>query len=421
MAEQRVWHQASVRELPAVLLTAGRLLRDHWPAFLVLACLGVAARNAALWAAVLVSDWNGLVAQVLLVVAPLGYLLPIIAMLHLSRRSLDDGALPLARGGLLGIAAAVLVPFLTVYIANGLLDADRDEFLNAAAFAEFDQNFGRRDADYDYAGRLGYYPFLVVATIVVVAFVVRWALGRFQQRWHFVGLAALAAFVEVYWTGIVSRYADYSETQVTHWLDQRRASHVVLQTYDDATATLGSFEDPVKRVVSWLFDLVGAFDAVVIVPLAWLVVAAVVLGHEIMPPASKEHPWLQRLTVIPRPIRVVLAKVTEELRDRWSAFWQGLKMLGAAGLLPMLAFSIAFLLALRAGWFVGEVARFVVGPTQTTTFLAIQPWEDAIAMAVSMVTIGPLLAAAAHWLISASQARPDEGTSARLEGSPTPA
>lgn len=76
----------SVRDVFGVLVDAARLFGRHWPVLLTLAFLGVAVRGAAHWSAVAISDHVGWLAQIVLVVAPLGYLLPVIAMLHLCRR-----------------------------------------------------------------------------------------------------------------------------------------------------------------------------------------------------------------------------------------------------------------------------------------------------------------------------------------------
>src|SRR5689334_22050692 len=103
---------ARVRDIPGVLRSAGRLLAEHWPALLVIALLGAAVRSAAIWSAVIVSDKSGWAGQLLLIVGPIAYLVAIIAMIHLCRRSLP--ALPAENGaGLLDIAISVLVPFLT--------------------------------------------------------------------------------------------------------------------------------------------------------------------------------------------------------------------------------------------------------------------------------------------------------------------
>lgn len=403
MAEQRAWHHASARELPGVLVTAGRLLLAHWPAFIVLSCLGVAVRNGAIWAAIAVSDRHSILAQLLLILAPLGFLLPVIAMLHLCRGALPaaDEATEARRGSLLDISVAVLVPFLTVYVANGFLDQDRLEFLSAASLDEYDQQRGEQlfgPTDWSAINeRVGYYPLLTVLAIVVIAFVVRWAVGRFQRRWSFLALAAAGALVEVYWTGVAARYASDAQDRATAWIDQRRAVHVVTERYDTAIGSLGALAHPVDTTTGWVLGLVGSLDAVVIVPLAWLTVAAVVLGRQLTPAQVRRHPILDRIPALPPGVRRLAESFTADLRSRWSAFWTGLKMIGGAGLLPMLVFCVAFLLALRVPWLFSQAMRHVIGPMDA--WRAWEPIEGGFGMALQMIVLAPLLAAAIAWLV----------------------
>ena len=77
-----------MRDVLTVFRTAGRLLLRHWPALLTLAFLGAAIRNGAVWAAIQLSDVQGQLGQLMLVLAPLGFLLPVVAMLSICRRSL---------------------------------------------------------------------------------------------------------------------------------------------------------------------------------------------------------------------------------------------------------------------------------------------------------------------------------------------
>lgn len=86
----------AAREVGRIVRDAARLLLRHWPALLTLGLLGAAWRSGTLWLAVIVSDRSGPLAQLLLALAPVGYLLAIVAMLRVVRPSLS---------------AAMLVPF----------------------------------------------------------------------------------------------------------------------------------------------------------------------------------------------------------------------------------------------------------------------------------------------------------------------
>lgn len=398
-----------VRDIPAVLLTAGRLVARHWPALLALAFLGTGLRAGVLWLAVIVSDQSSFAAQLILVLAPLGYLLPIIAMLYLCRGSLPNVSALDAMPGpeattekrerrLVDVSVSMLVPFLAVYVSYGLLDEDRQRFINEAAFAEFNQFNLARPPDYDFAGRVGIYAPLTVLAIVLVAWVLRFALGRIEQASRFLALAFVGALVEVYWTSQVARRLTGIQTSAVDWVEQRRVATDVVGWYDDSVGRLGWLANPIDTVTTWLFAVIGSVDAVIVVPVAWLTVGAVVLGHKLSPPPAREpHPRWQR---VPPVVRTASSSLLADLRERWSAFWGGLRLLGAAGFAPMLAFGLVFLLAIRLPVLVSQLVRLVTGPVDTLTWLAFSPMERSLGMAVSMALTAPLLAAAMDWLVA---------------------
>lgn len=392
-----------------MLLTAGQLLLAHWPALLTLAFLGAALRSGALWLAVVVSDHVSFLAQIILTLAPLGFLLPVIAMLHLCRDSLPSVRELDARPGpeaasekrerrLVDVAVSMLVPFLAVYVSYGLLKQDQMRFVNEAAFQEFNQFKLGKPAEYDYADRVGLYSGLTIVVIVAVAWVARWALGRMEHGTKFLGLAFVGALVEVYYTGQGSRYLAGTKAQFTDWLENRRATDATVEWYEAVRDRLGWLASPIDHVTGWLFDLLGSVDAVVVVPIAWLTVGAVVLGHKLSPPAAPEHP--DRFARVPPRVKAMGASLFADVRTRWSAFWGGLRLLSTAGLLPMLVFGLVFLVAIRIPLLISQLLREVIGPVRTETWLAFNPMEAGLGFALSMALTAPLLAAAINWLLA---------------------
>lgn len=413
---------SGLRDLPAVLVTAGRLILRHWPMLLTLALAGVAVRNAALWAAVVVSDWNSWVGQLFLVLTPLGYLLPLIAMLHLMRESLPrlravgemEGPVAPTEGRprrLVDVAASMLVPFLAVYVSYGLMEQDRLRFTNQAAFEEFN-SAGLGGPGPDFGGRVGIYSLQVMVMIVAIAWVLRWALGLAERKTSFLALAFVGALTEVYYTGQVARQWTGAKNLTSNWLDDRVVVHAVQSRYEAAVDQLGPFANPIERMTSFVFGLIGSLDAVVIVPMAWLTVGAVVLGHKLSPPPVR-GPRAGRVGVVRR----VGGSLFADIRERWSAFWGGLRLLFTAGLLPMLAFCLVFLVVLRVPLLFSHLWRWMAGPTDTTTWLAFSAWETGLGLALSMALLAPLLAAAIEWLVapkvtaSAGTARTPDGRS----------
>lgn len=428
MTEQRAWHHASVRELPGVLVTAGRLLLAHWPALVALACLGIALRNGALWAAVELSDWHAAAGQALLLLAPIGYLLPVIGMLHVCRTSLPALTQAATSPGpeapterrerrLVDVFASVLIPFLTVYVSHGLLEEDTARFLNEVAADELQQVIIDPD-NFSWVDRMGLWDSWTLVALIAIALVLRWGLGRLERTLNFVALALFGALLETWWTSQVANHANLMQSRIQSWAADRRAVDVVASRYDAAVTELGWLAHPVDAATTWLFDALGAFDVVVVTPLAWLTVAAVVLGHKLMPPPEEKHAVLDRLAVIPAPVRAAAGNLTSDIRSRFSGFWQGLRMLGAAGLAPMLFFGVAFLVVLRAPGLVSRLWREIAGPTETSTWLAFAPIEGAVGLAASLVLTMPLLAAAVEWLVRPTAAGTPGTSESRTSATP---
>ena len=395
-----------MRDVLEVFGTAGRLLLRHWPALLTLAFLGAAIRNGAVWAAIQLSDVQGQLGQLMLVLAPLGYLLPIVAMLSICRRSLPalqaaDAQVEVAptegrQLRLLDVAVSVLVPFLAVYQSYGLLEQDLLRFRNAAAAAEFVESTSINSEDAQTASRLGIYSVQVALLIVVGAWLVRWALGRVERTLKLTALAFAGAFVEVYYTAQLAGQFVVLKVKGVPWLEDRVAARWLEDAYDAVADALGPMRHVFTTLAHGVEELAGSFDAVVVVPVGWLTVAAVVLGYKLVeheaPTALTERPGLLRSFWI-------------DLKERFTAMLDGVRLLATAGLAPMLVFSLALLVVTRLPAAVSEASRAIVGPQYFGTWVAIGPFEVAVGFALSMVLIAPMLAAAMDWLVRTRTAR----------------
>lgn len=406
-----------MRDVPVVFLTAGRLLLRHWPALLCLALLGAAARNAALWAAVVVSDHQGQLAQLLLMLAPVGYLLPIIGMLAVCRRSLptlqrvdaleDVTVTEGRRLRLVDVAVSVLIPFLVVYQSYGLLDQDIARFRNTAAAEEY---FGSisflKDIDTDFQDRLGIYPVPIAVAIVVVAAGLRFLLGRVERVLHVVGIAFVGALVELYYTSQLAAQVVVLRVNGMEWVRDRRAAQWLESAYDAVVDALG----PVAGAFRWLAHgveaIAGSLDVVVVAPLGWLAFAAVVLGFQLAGvPEEAERP------------RGLWRGFLADLRERYSALVQGLRLIWTAGLWPMLVFLLAFITVVNLPVLVLDLTRVLIGPQEFSTSVTLSPAEIAVSYAVSLTLTAPLLAAAVDWLVRTRAAT----RSQVVPTSPTPA
>jgi len=405
-----------VRDVIGVVATAGRLLLRHWPALLTLALLAGAVRNGTVWAATRLSDVHGQLGQLVLLLAPLGFLVPIVVMLSICRRSLPalqaaeatDNLAPTEgrQLRLVDVAVSLLVPFLVVYESLGLLEADLLRFRNAAAADNFIRVFGNGEVG-DTSSRLAIYPVHVALLLVLGAWVLRWALGRLERRTHVVALAFAGAFVELYYTVQLASQIVVLRVHGEPWLRERQAARWVEDAYDAVVDALGPLGSAFGRIADWVQQGVGSLDAVVVVPVGWMAFAAVVLGYRLAtdePAAGEDAAATGR-----RP--GLLRSFLRDVKERWSALFDGLRLLLVAGLTPMLVLSLLFLLVLGLPALVHPAVAAVVGPQEFSTWLAVNPYEIAGGFALSMMLTAPLLAAAVDYLVrtrtaSRSQACP---------------
>lgn len=398
----------AMRDFLSVLARAGRVFAAHWPALLTIACCGAAVRGGAHWAAVVLSNENSFAAQTLLVLQPIAFLLALVAMLRVCGRSLEHVAaasqvtapVSATEGRprrLLDVSISLIVPFLLVYAALGLLDEDRETFLNEAAYAEFNQ-FGT-NVDIDYDSRLGFYSLPVIVGIVAGAWVVRWLLGLADRRWGLVLFALVGSLVEVLWTGQLAAYAGALQYDVLGWGEERNGAAWAVSAYESAIEAAGPLADGVAAVGGLLGAMIGSADVVVVIPLGLLTISAVVLGHQAMgePEAAA---WTGAMKRVPGPVRTALRSLTADLRSRWSAFREGLRMLGGAGLLPMLLCCVTVLVVFRVNLALSWVVRAVLGPVPERTWLAFSPWEGSAGLALALALLAPLLAAMTDRLVA---------------------
>ncbi|MFI9487645.1 hypothetical protein ACIG47_14745 [Promicromonospora sp. NPDC052451] len=448
------------------LVSAARLFAAHWPALLTLGLLGVAVRNGAMWGAVELSQWNSFVAQLLLIVSPLGYLLPVVGMLWVCRTSLPllrpepgpaygvagpaygaapiPGMLPGTRAPmmpsekrerrLVDVALSVLVPFLVVYEVEGLMDADRDQFLNEAAADEL-FNDAWTTQGVDFMSRLGVWSGWTLLTIVAVAFVLRWLLGRLEGRLGFLGIAVFGAALEIYWTSQVAGQIETIQQGLWYVAEQRQLVAAAVGTVGAAQESIGTAgNETVSVLADGFVTVLESLDVVLVAPLAWLAIGAVVLGHRLMEPPSTEHRWLDRVTWLPRGLRSVLESLTEDLRARFSALWDGLKMIVHGGLGPMLVFCLGYLVVMRVPYGVAWIVRAVTGPVDSSTWLAFSPMESAAGLALALALAAVLIAATVEQLVErglvirdeeaeeeAAARRVTAGRTSRTPGHRTPA
>jgi hypothetical protein len=427
----------AVTDLFTVVMAGARLWLKHWPVLLSIALLGAAGRMGAIWAATVISAHDNTLGVLVLVLAPLASVTAIVMMLYSLRESLPHIASAASgaeqegaprRRRLIDLLASVLVPFLAVYASYGLLKEDTDRYVNATVADEFLNN-----ADLFYhpghaidTNRFVFATGWLAVAIVAGAIIFRFALDKLEGLKGRVGVGFVGAYVEVLWLTTLAAHVTLYKDEIWSWAESRRGVDMFAGWWLNLLDLLGPLANPVDFVTNWLFDLLGNFDAIVVVPVSWLTVGAVVYGYSLVEEpepaqeldeaaaAEEERRRLGVLARVPRPVRRWSGELTSDLRERFAALAAGLRQLAVAGLAPMLIFGLAFLASARLEDALNLLARTLIGPQQVDTWLAFSPHVVTLTRSIGLTVTMCLLAAAVDRVLAQArrgqQAKAQSGT-----------
>jgi hypothetical protein len=404
----------AITGLFTVVVAGARLWLRHWPVLLTLALLGAAGRMGAIWAATVVSNHNNTLGILVLVLAPLASVTAIVLMLYAMRRSLPqiasassatapDDPLRHRERRLIDLLASVLVPFLAVYASYGLLKEDTDRFVNAAVADEF---FANADIFYHPGSAIDTDRFVFATgwaafAIVAGALIFRFGLAKLEGLRGWIGFGFIGAYVEVLWLTTLAAHVTIYQDAIWDWVESRRGVEIFVGWWLDLLDLIGPVATPVDAAANWLLGILGNFDAIVVVPVAWLTVGAVVYGHKLVPPPEPPQRKFRVLAKVPRPIRRWSGELLADVRDRFVALFGGLRQLAVAGLAPMLIFGLAFLASARLEDGLNLLARQLIGPQELDTWLAFSPHVNTVTRAIGLTVTMCLLAAAVDRVLAA--------------------
>ena len=407
----------------AVIINGLGLVARHAPTLLVIYLFGSTVRNGVLWASVEVSAHNPTVAGFLLPLAPMATLTAIILMLRVVSTSLSsatfggEDAPEATTTPWLGLLASTLIPFLTVYAAQGYLKEDIRLFVNAASY---DEIFGSAGAFYGHSadtGRTIVADGALMVGIVAVALVLRFAIDKLDLPSRHTTWGLLAAYVEVLWLFLIARQFTNYQDRVWTWVTDRTFVAWTEDRWASLTHAVGPIGEPLRSAAHWAGTVIGDADGIVVIPIAWLTVGAVALGRRIdVPrPTRPASPLLRPVARIPAPVRRIGSEATADLRGRFHGLGDGLRLIVIGGLVPMLLFCLVFIVASQSGVLVVELWRLVVGPLDRDTALAVSPYLDILADAVYSLLLVGLICAAIDRVVQ----RRDEHLATEAAGSPT--
>jgi hypothetical protein len=356
-----------------------RLFGRHWPTMLALALIGLASRRFIIDQAVKASDIHGLLGFLLLASAGIPLLLAMVVMLRALRPSLQflgrhglssaEATTGQPKGRLLTQVGSVLVPFIVIYASYGYFREDFSGYLYKIVEAEVFNNpdFLTDKFAPDVQSR---FPLTIgIATLVMmaVAATLRWLVNRRRTPASTFWLGLVAAYLEIIWLTTLIGVIGPLRSRAADWLDHRRLVHDVSSAVGGVVHRFGPLRPPTESAFGWLLDIIGAVTPVIVVPVAWLAVGAVVYGRTTSP--TPKHARAADNDAASASVGLWLRDHTVSLvRGRFGNLIDGVRLLFRAGLRPMLLFCLAFVFAQTLSTWLWELERAAIGPHELMSF-----------------------------------------------------
>ncbi len=379
-----------------MLRTFGRALVQTWPAVLAWFLAGWLAHAALIrlagWAGVYESLW-GLLILPLAVLAKLAsyvgmFLAVRPAMRHyqrldrLAQTTPADSETAPVRGRTFAQAwgstiATGLIAFLIIYFTWGMVTDDVQAY-GRASWDQYDPEAVNTPL------RVG--VGVMSITFVVVAFGLRLLLGRFSKRlprW----VAGISAYLEAAWLLTAALAIRDILAGVPEWFASRRMFAWIVDGFAELRDAFAWFR-VVWDAIAWLLAAVGE---VLVLPLAWLALAAIVFAG-VLPRRAKratgraarlrdaaERRWRRT----PRPIRVLGTSLSSGVRERWEPIATALSLIRRNGLMRLGAYLLAFAVVTVSGQWLYALIYQVLGPNEIGWWIAT---SDPITLLVAVIT-----------------------------------
>ncbi|NNG36132.1 hypothetical protein [Nakamurella aerolata] len=385
-----------------------RCLGRHFPTLFVIALAGQLAHDRLIDLAVWVSRAGGIFGQLVLVLAPLSVLTSYVLILRVIRPSLPtvreltstrpDGALPTARRFRLrrlvtelDELGALLIPFLVVYSTAGQLRNDAIAFnlgvTNDVAdnlmvhVNDADVSAAQATASADQVARtLGSDTNIWLWVLIVTAFAVRTALPWLIKnvRWGLLGF--VAAYAEALWMVSAAPLLNGLRSHATDWVTGRKIVAWTQQTMHSFTDLLGPLTGVANTVITVLGKLIGSAGTLLLVPLAWLSIGAVVFGQLIdAGPRTERTNWMtrarlrfnRRMSSLDQRAQRAAGELTSGLSGRFGQIVTGVRTIIGSGGVAMVLFCMLFQAAQLAGGGLWMLERAIIGPQEPSVWIAL--------------------------------------------------
>lgn len=367
-----------------MIFTAFRLLARCWPALLAWFLAGWAARALIIRLAAFVGNADDIFGLLILPLAILVQLAAYIGMFLAVRRELphlnrvDDpepgeAAPPMARRWRETLLAGIL-PFFLLYVAWNFIYQDAMDYLSSAL---------NQAALLD-GGRVASLASLSVMTVTlaVVAFALRWLLGRFAKRlpqWS----SIVATYLEAVWVFIALVVIQDLLAGVPAWLASRRMFAWAVDGWAELVDTVPWFAIG-NDFTGWMLGQLGTLIGL---PLAWLAIASIIYFGT-MPRSRRPAPAVaakvtERWARMPVWLRRIGSAAASGLVSRWGPVALAARLIWRSGPVALGTYLLGFAVVTAAGEWLSLVVYRLLGPHSTAWWYGA---SDGVHLAVSAVT-----------------------------------
>ncbi|MDQ6434859.1 hypothetical protein RB623_12450 [Mesorhizobium sp. LHD-90] len=368
----------TTQDIVRPLALTARLLGACWPHLLLIGCLGIIARDLLLDAAVTVGLQNplgGMIVLSLVVLAKLMVLVLMFAVLRphlpalaaLRREAAGEGAAEeKPRDRFLMVTAAAILPFFAYYAAWGFLGDTVREYSRAALARA---PLGESVNIFELLQSRG------VILSIALCWAVRFLAKRMNERsrqpyWRLLIVAADASWI------FIGLYAlDVWKDDLIRWI----GAGSVLQelSLDVLLPTLAAYAAegfvPVEFQPKPLSEQAQSLFFYALLPMVWLVMAAIINGYELSakgraaPPPSPRSSWRRWSSDF-------AAHFLGGYRQRYAPVWTCLKLTLGAGLATLVTFIVAYRFIGWAGAWMWYGATRQIGAHDLGTWQMFADW-----------------------------------------------
>jgi hypothetical protein len=272
-----------------------------------------------------------------------------------------------------------LIPFLVIYMAWGMIYDDTVAYGHAST-----DQFGAEGAtDRPYAISIG----VMSISFVVIAFVLRLVLGRFSKKLPaWVGI--FSAYLEAAWLITAVLALKDILAGVPEWLSTRRMFGWLVDGWAALRESFAWFA-AIGDAIAWVLAAIGD---VLVQPLAWLALAAIVYARALprRAPATEgraariRDAAAQRWRRAPRPVRKLGESLSSGFRERWEPIATALSLIWRNGPLQLGVYILAFAFVTAGTQWLYRGVYTVLGPHEIGWWIGM---SDPIVLLVTAISL----------------------------------